>query len=136
MLTNCSKKCAISNKAINMHSRGPIEQYFCVLEPHHGCLHKVKKMSWYPPLIKEGQRSHNIGKWSRTPMFYTTGRQSRQYQKLFERRGNTQKLCYLSQAYDLSDSKIVKKASVQPTPSLKLNCIFEKSPCCSANFSK
>ena len=23
-------------------------------------------------LIKEGQRSHNIGKWSRTPMFYTT----------------------------------------------------------------
>ena len=23
-------------------------------------------------LIKEGQWSHNIGKWSRTPMFYTT----------------------------------------------------------------
>ena len=24
------------------------------------------------PHIKEGQRSHNIGKWSHTPMFYTT----------------------------------------------------------------
>ena len=40
-----------------MHSRGPTEQCFCVLEPHHGCLLKVKKVRWYP-LIKEGQRSH------------------------------------------------------------------------------
>ena len=38
------EKCAISNKAINMHSRWPTGQYFCVLEPHRGCLHKVKKM--------------------------------------------------------------------------------------------
>ena len=50
-------KYSISNKAINMHSRGPTEQYFCVLEPHRGCLHKVKKMRWYP-LIKKGQQSH------------------------------------------------------------------------------
>ena len=54
-----------------MHSRGPTEQYFYVWEPHCGCLHKVKKVQWYP-LIKEGQRSHNIGKWSRTPIYYTT----------------------------------------------------------------
>ena len=38
MLTNCSKKCAISNKAINMHSRGPTEQHFYVWEPHCGYL--------------------------------------------------------------------------------------------------
>ena len=40
-----------------MHSRGPTEQYLCALEPHHGCLHKVKKVYWCP-LIKEGQWSH------------------------------------------------------------------------------
>ena len=51
------QKCAISNKAINMHSRRPTEQYFCVLEPHRGCLHKTKKVHWYP-LIGEGQRNH------------------------------------------------------------------------------
>ena len=51
------QKCAISNKAINMHSRGPTKQYFYVWEPHHGYLHKVKKVRWYP-LIKKGQRSH------------------------------------------------------------------------------
>ena len=62
MLTNCSK---------NMHSRGPTEQHFYVWEPHRGCLHKVKKVHWYP-LIKEGQWSHNIGKWSHTPNYYTT----------------------------------------------------------------
>ena len=43
-------------KAINMHSRGPTEQYFYVSEPHRGCLHKVKKVRWYP-LIKKGQQS-------------------------------------------------------------------------------
>ena len=51
------EKCVISNKAINMHSGGLTEQFFCILEPHRGCLHKVKKVRWYP-LIKEGQRSH------------------------------------------------------------------------------
>ena len=65
------QKYAISNKAINIHSRGPTEQHFFVWEPDCGCLHKVKKVPWYP-LIKEGQRSHNIGKWSRTPIYYTT----------------------------------------------------------------
>ena len=49
------------NKAINMHSRGSTEQHFYIWEPHCGYPH-----------IKEGQWSHNIGKWSRTPMFYTT----------------------------------------------------------------
>ena len=48
MLSNCSK---------NMHSRGPTEQHLCALEPHRGCLLKVKKVSWYP-LIIEGQQSH------------------------------------------------------------------------------
>ena len=33
----------------NLHSRGPTEQHFYVLEPYCGCLHEVKK-------------------WSRTPM--------------------------------------------------------------------
>ena len=59
------QKFAISNKAINMHYRGPTEQHFYVWEPHLGCLNKVKKcpgtpslkrangaikleMSWYP----------------------------------------------------------------------------------------
>ena len=51
------EKCAISNKAINMHPRGPMEQHLCVLEPHRGWLHKVKKVSWYP-LMKKGQWSH------------------------------------------------------------------------------
>ena len=51
------QKCVIFNEAINMHSRGPAEQHFYIWEPHHGCLHKVKKVSW-GPLIKEGQRSH------------------------------------------------------------------------------
>ena len=54
-----------------MHSRGPTEQHFYVWEPHRGCLHKVKKVGSYP-LIKKDQRSHNIGKWSRTPNYYTT----------------------------------------------------------------
>ena len=45
-----------ANGAINMHSRGPTEQYLCALEAHHGCLHKVKKCPGV--LIKEGQRSH------------------------------------------------------------------------------
>ena len=58
-------------RAINIHSKGPMEQYLCALEPHHGCLHKVKKVSWCP-LIKEGQLSHKIGKCPGTPMFYTT----------------------------------------------------------------
>ena len=65
------EKCVISNNAINMHSRWPTEQHFCALEPHHGCLHKVKEVCSYP-LIKKGQWSHNIGKWSRTPNYYTT----------------------------------------------------------------
>ena len=56
-LLHLIEKCAISNEAINMHSRGPTEQYLCALEPHHGCLHKVKNVSWCP-LIQEGQRSH------------------------------------------------------------------------------
>ena len=56
-LLHHTEKCVISNKAINIHSRGPKEQFSCVLEPHRGCLHKVKKVSWYP-LIKKGQRSH------------------------------------------------------------------------------
>ena len=51
------EKCVISNKAINMHSRGLMEQFFGVLEPHRGCLHKVKKVRWYP-LIKEDKQSH------------------------------------------------------------------------------
>ena len=38
------KKCA----AVNMHSRGPTEQYFYVWEPHRGCLHKVKKCTGTP----------------------------------------------------------------------------------------
>ena len=45
------------NKATNMHSRGPTEQHFYVWEPHHGYLHKLKKVSWCP-LIKEGHLSH------------------------------------------------------------------------------
>ena len=44
------EKCVISNKAINMHSRGPTKQYFYVWEPHRGYFHKVKKVFWYPPL--------------------------------------------------------------------------------------
>ena len=44
------KKFAISNKAINMHSSGSTEQYLCALEPHHGCLHKVKKYPCAPSL--------------------------------------------------------------------------------------
>ena len=40
-----------------MHSRGPTEQHFYVWESHCGCLHKAKKVRWYP-LIKKGQRSH------------------------------------------------------------------------------
>ena len=96
-------KCAgtpmLSNCSTNMHSRGPTEQHLCALEPHRGCLLKVKKVSWYP-LIIEGQQSHKYAitspvepmnllskdsneslpkyrstiwkKWSRTPMFYTT----------------------------------------------------------------
>ena len=55
-MTN-TEKYSISNKAINMHSRGPTEQHFYVWEPHRGYLHKVKKVSWCP-LIKEGQLSH------------------------------------------------------------------------------
>ena len=55
-----------------MHSRGPTEQHFYIWEPHRGCLHKVKKVGSYP-LIKKDQLSHNIGKWSRTPNYYTTG---------------------------------------------------------------
>ena len=44
------QKCVISNKAINMRSRGPTEQQFYVWKPHCGCLHKVKKVLWYPSL--------------------------------------------------------------------------------------
>ena len=66
MLTNCS---IILKK---MHSRGPMEQHFHAWEPHCGYLHKVKKVHWYP-LSKNGQQSHNIGKWYRTPIYYTTG---------------------------------------------------------------
>ena len=31
------QKFVIFNKAINLHSRGPTEQYFYVWEPHRGC---------------------------------------------------------------------------------------------------
>ena len=54
------QKCVIFNKAINLHSRGPTEQYFYVWEPHCGCLHQVKKVCWYP-CIREGQQSHKYG---------------------------------------------------------------------------
>ena len=56
-LLHHTEKYSISNKAINMHSRGPTEQYFYVWEPYHGYLDKVKKVRWYP-LIKKGQQSH------------------------------------------------------------------------------
>ena len=56
-LLHHTEKYSVLNKAINMHSRGPTEQYFCVLEPHRRCLHKVKRMRWYP-LIKKVQQSH------------------------------------------------------------------------------
>ena len=49
-LLHHTEKYSISNKAINMHSRGPTEQYFYIWEPHCGCLHKVKKVCWYPQL--------------------------------------------------------------------------------------
>ena len=61
ILLHHTEKYSISNKAINMHSRGPTEQYFYVWEPHCGYL-----------LIKEGQRGHIIVKWSRIPIYYTT----------------------------------------------------------------
>ena len=51
------QKCMIFNKAINLHSRGPMEQYFYVWEPHRGCFHKVKKVCWCH-FIREGQQSH------------------------------------------------------------------------------
>ena len=51
------QKCVIFNEAINLHSRGPTEQHFYVWEPHCGCLHKVKKVQFYTPLVG-GQRSH------------------------------------------------------------------------------
>ena len=35
-----------------MHYIGPTEHFSCVLEPHCECLHKVKKMSWYPHATK------------------------------------------------------------------------------------
>ena len=54
-----------------MHSRGPAEQYFCVLEPHRWCLYKVKKVCWYP-LIKEGQQRHKNVNCAGTPIYYTT----------------------------------------------------------------
>ena len=56
-LLHHTEECVISNNAINIHSRGPTEQHFCALEPHRGCLHKVKKVCSYP-LIKKGQRNH------------------------------------------------------------------------------
>ena len=62
MLTNCSKKCATFNEALNMHSRGPAEQHFYIWEPHHGCLNKVKKVRWCS-LIKEGKWSHKYAFW-------------------------------------------------------------------------
>ena len=46
------QKFAIFNKAINTHSRGLTEQHSYVWEPHHGCLHKVKKVCWYPQIGK------------------------------------------------------------------------------------
>ena len=49
-------------QAINLHSRGPTDQHLYVLEPHRGCLHNLKKVSWYP-LIKEGQQSHKYAFW-------------------------------------------------------------------------
>ena len=58
-LLHHTKKYSISNKAINMHSRGPTEQYYCVLEPHRGCLHKVKKMAGTPSL-KRANKAINI----------------------------------------------------------------------------
>ena len=59
MLSNHIEKCVISNKAINMHSRWPTEQYFSALEPHSGCLHKVRKVFWYPSL-KRANRAINM----------------------------------------------------------------------------
>ena len=50
------QKFVIFNKAINLHSRGPTEQHFYIWEPHHGCLHKVKKVCWCR-FIGEGQQS-------------------------------------------------------------------------------
>ena len=44
------QKLAISNKAINMHYRGPTEQHFYVWEPHLGCLNKAKKCPGTPSL--------------------------------------------------------------------------------------
>ena len=59
-----------------MHSKGPTKQYLYTLEPHHGCLYKVKKASWCP-LIKEGQLSHKNENCAGTPM-YTTTRDNRE----------------------------------------------------------
>ena len=53
------EKCAISNKAIKTSSRGPTEQYCYVWEPYHGCLHKVRKVRWYPSL-KKANRAINM----------------------------------------------------------------------------
>ena len=36
-----------------MHSLGPTEQYFCILEPHCGYLHKVKKCAGTPSLKRD-----------------------------------------------------------------------------------
>ena len=44
------QKMCDSIKAINMHSRGPTEQYFYTWEPHRGYLHKVKKCPGTPSL--------------------------------------------------------------------------------------
>ena len=51
MLRNCSKNLQISNKALNMHYRGPTEQHFYVWELHCGCCLQAKKRQLYISLV-------------------------------------------------------------------------------------
>ena len=59
------QKWVIFNEAINLHSRGPTEQHLYVLEPHRGCLQKLKKVSYYPQLKRANGA---INTHSRRPM--------------------------------------------------------------------
>ena len=56
------QKRAIFNEAINMHSRGPVEQHFYVWEPHCGCCLQAKKVQFYTPLVR-GQQSNEYAFW-------------------------------------------------------------------------
>ena len=56
------QKRTIFNEAINMHSRGPVEQHFYVWEPHCGCCLQAKKVQFYTPLVG-GQRSNKYAFW-------------------------------------------------------------------------